>query len=472
MEGVSRDELAAFNNEAAPFMTATPSRSFDQRSRLARSAQPESSGAQVDHPETNGYCALLSADWWLISAALLMVLATLSFGSLPIVGFLACTGAVCWRNPGLAGRTLYLYAPLLLIPLYAMASAAWSDAPSASLKQGAELLLFFAAALVLSRRVSAEGFAAALLGPAVLICAASLAAQPSALLGAPLHGLLGSKNILAFVAQALTGCALAVLFSPGIKPALRLLALFGLALGVLEVVLARSAGAWVTTVVMVAAFLAMSLADRVSLGARLAVIIAGVLAAIPLALAHEQISAAIQDFQVHVLHKDATLTGRTGLWEVAHSLIAERPILGHGYSAFWQQGNLDAEALWRTMGIAARSGFNFHNQFIEVLVDYGYAGLILFCVVIAYVGVCSLVRVTWRPSPAAAFFAAMVIALYTKLPVESALISPWNIFTLVWLAAGVHAVSPVQRTVASVFGPRLQRLGSPRTRLSSRPTPA
>jgi exopolysaccharide production protein ExoQ len=59
------------------------------------------------------------------------------------------------------------------------------------------------------------------------------------------------------------------------------------------------------------------------------------------------------------------------------SHIAERPLFGLGYQAFWVQTNASAEALWRMFGIAGRGGFNFHNTYISNAVEIGIVGVTL-----------------------------------------------------------------------------------------------
>ena len=41
------------------------------------------------------------------------------------------------------------------------------------------------------------------------------------------------------------------------------------------------------------------------------------------------------DLILGFLGKDATLTGRTDLWEFVKICISQRPLLGWGFSAFW-----------------------------------------------------------------------------------------------------------------------------------------
>ena len=44
---------------------------------------------------------------------------------------------------------------------------------------------------------------------------------------------------------------------------------------------------------------------------------------------------ATPDLLFSLLGKDATLTGRTGIWSAVIDSIAKRPLLGYGYQAFW-----------------------------------------------------------------------------------------------------------------------------------------
>ncbi|HYW08713.1 MAG TPA: O-antigen ligase family protein [Longimicrobium sp.] len=73
--------------------------------------------------------------------------------------------------------------------------------------------------------------------------------------------------------------------------------------------------------------------------------------------------------------KDPTLTGRTPMWNTLISTAMERPALGHGYSAFWlgKEGasGRALEAIgWDTPGA--------HNGYIDLALQLGLAGLIIF----------------------------------------------------------------------------------------------
>jgi O-antigen ligase len=71
---------------------------------------------------------------------------------------------------------------------------------------------------------------------------------------------------------------------------------------------------------------------------------------------------------------DPTFTGRTDIWEFAFAAFEEKPIVGHGYSAFW-----DNVASRQTLEGAewAVSAAHSHNSYLDLLVTIGLPGLIL-----------------------------------------------------------------------------------------------
>jgi exopolysaccharide production protein ExoQ len=196
-----------------------------------------------------------------------------------------------------------------------------------------------------------------------------------------------------------------------------------------------------------------------------ALVVLAALALLPVVFAYDDLEQSAQTFQAQVLHKDASLTGRTELWTAATSVIAESPVLGHGYNAFWQQGNVDAEALWRTNGIASRTGFNFHNQFLDSRVDLGDVGLVFLVGTLIYVGVGSIWRAITSPTLSTAFTASLLLALYLRLPVESTLIGAWNLATFLWVSVGVSAYTFGDKPSPAEVHPRV---GGRATKLSWR----
>lgn len=78
------------------------------------------------------------------------------------------------------------------------------------------------------------------------------------------------------------------------------------------------------------------------------------------------------------LGKDATLTGRTAIWSAVMDKIQERPWLGYGYSGFWQ--GIHGENSSHVWYVAHWDAPYSHNGFLDLLLDLGLLGLIIYLV--------------------------------------------------------------------------------------------
>ena len=79
-----------------------------------------------------------------------------------------------------------------------------------------------------------------------------------------------------------------------------------------------------------------------------------------------------------VLGRDATLTGRTDLWSKLLPVIANRPVLGYGYAAFWTGLNAEVLNVWIGAGRLVPIA---DNGYIDLCLSLGGAGLALFLAV-------------------------------------------------------------------------------------------
>jgi O-antigen ligase len=78
---------------------------------------------------------------------------------------------------------------------------------------------------------------------------------------------------------------------------------------------------------------------------------------------------------VEEIMPDATFTGRTEIWELGLRALAERPIAGYGYSAFW-----GTEQVLNGMGGAvtwANAATDAHNAYLNLAVTIGIPGMLL-----------------------------------------------------------------------------------------------
>lgn len=75
-----------------------------------------------------------------------------------------------------------------------------------------------------------------------------------------------------------------------------------------------------------------------------------------------------------LLPLDPTFTGRSAIWEFALAAVAEKPITGHGYAAFWD----DVTARQTAQGAEwATSAAHSHNAYLDLAVTIGLPGLLL-----------------------------------------------------------------------------------------------
>jgi O-antigen ligase len=81
------------------------------------------------------------------------------------------------------------------------------------------------------------------------------------------------------------------------------------------------------------------------------------------------------DQMFEALGRDETLTGRLPLWNLVISAIAERPLLGHGYSGFWDANSIDVQYLWQRAGWMAPDS---HNGYLDIMLQIGVLGIALY----------------------------------------------------------------------------------------------
>lgn len=347
-----------------------------------------------------------------------------------------------------------------VFPLLAFASVLWSDAPEATLRAALQLIAVTGVAILMARRVPPRNLVSSLMCALFIAAAANLAfgnqRGTGDLGGEGFSGLFMSKNVLGMVGAILLLSSLAVLVDRAQRVAVRALAVPGLLLGPVVLIMAKSgtsnaAGALsVGVLLLVVGFGRASIRWR-GVFAAVAVVIAA-LAAGYLSVFGDDIRAGLLD----TLGKDATLTGRTYLWQRASDLIAKDPILGVGYHAFWVQGSMEAEGLWRYGHIHSRAGFHFHNLYYQIAVELGFVGLFPFTAVLLLT--CGAVA-GWgsrQPDGPSAFFAAFCAFTLARSYVEVDLSYAFQFGTVILAAAWVYAAaarSSVNRTAYGYIPP-------------------
>jgi exopolysaccharide production protein ExoQ len=268
--------------------------------------------------------------------------------------------------------------------IFACVSFAWSQVPELSLRGSLQYLSTIICALIASRVISVRTMISGLgIGVAVVLVYSLLFGQFSY---DPLDGrysfvgAFGSKNQLGLYASLGAYSGLASFFVMRSRIASRSWSAFSCAFALFCLSASQSAASAITLAVAIAAvFAAMFLrrfAPRHRTGFFLVLVPLGVLTILIGA------SAGLFNVLLNMFGKDATLTGRTYLWQRGLEIARENPILGEGFQGFWVQGFSRAEILWDQFYIPSRAGFHFHNTYIETMVELGYVGLFLLSVIL------------------------------------------------------------------------------------------
>jgi len=349
-------------------------------------------------------------------------------------------------------RLFELFLPrafLFLIPAFAMFSVVWSVAPKESARYSVELLLTVCAGLLVSSARNQEAVIRSISVAFFSYVVGSLFFGRYVAVGVgaaheAFSGLSFSKNLLADIAATGLVVAAAVTIM-AIRSRSVLWILFGLAsvaLDLYSAVAARSAGALIglgMAILAIAGLTPLVFAGRV-LRAWITSVVALVLLGV--GISYSALSEAMINFGTTLFDKDPTLTGRTYLWYRAADLIREHPIVGRGFYAFWVQGDIDAEGLWRYFGIDGRGGFTFHNTGIEILVMLGWVGLAITASVVL-IGVIFLIRrFVSQPSLPLVFWIGMLLYDIARMPIETIGVAPFYFSTALLFGALGAAFRP------------------------------
>jgi exopolysaccharide production protein ExoQ len=286
------------------------------------------------------------------------------------LGLLACHPAAALR----AARCNIAMLALLFLPL---ASVLWSIGPSVTLRRAVALILSMALAYVLAIRftprqqilllggVLGGATCLSLLAGIVLPGMAFMPGEPS------LRGLFLHKNVLGWMACLTVGVGLVARQDP--DPRLRRMGWWLVLAGFAAVLWSGSATSLLATLTALATARAIR-AVAARRGIRRLVLILFYLVVIVTMAA--LLTLALVPF-LEFIGKDATLTGRVPLWQAVDAQIVSQPLLGFGYGAFWDPGNVTAWQIWASQGWQAPHA---HNGYRDLLLGTGLVGLTLFLV--------------------------------------------------------------------------------------------
>lgn len=362
------------------------------------------------------------------------------------------------RRKGLV-RVLAPRAFLFIVPAFAMLSTLWSEAPKETFRFAAELGITALAGILLSsaRRqdMVIRGMTLAFLAyVAVAVVAGGRVGIGVGAGGDAFSGLTQSKNLLGDIASTgLLVSMAAVMMAIGSRRWIWV-AIGGVAvaLDLYAVIAARSAGALLGLGMGVGAMFALAPLIKAGPIVRGWLTAAVALCLFAGGLGYRTLAAGMISLGANLFDKDPTLTGRTYLWYRAADLIREKPMLGRGYYAFWRQGNIDAEGLWRYFGIDNRGGFTFHNTLVDIMVTLGWLGVLVIAGVVLIGLIAILRRFVMRPDLSLVCWISILLYQLARTPIETIGIAPFYFSTVLTFGALGAAFGRIQRV--SVARPR------------------
>jgi exopolysaccharide production protein ExoQ len=149
---------------------------------------------------------------------------------------------------------------------------------------------------------------------------------------------------------------------------------------------------------------------------------------------------------LEAIGRDPTLTGRSTLWQDCIQMGMKHPILGAGYMGFWTESTIIAIAVRNT-----NAPTETHNGYIEIFVELGIVGLVLFLPVIlsGLAGAWRLMRADFEHGRfCVTLLIVMLIHNYSESGFPRATYLTWFVFLLavlnVW--SGVRETSEAAAT--------------------------
>lgn len=370
-------------------------------------------------------------------AALAALILNAMLGSLAALVFIACGGLLVLTNIPQSLDSVMRWWVVLLLPAYCLLTALWSQYPDNTLRYGLQLAFTLVVAVVITGRMSTTTLMRGLFVVYAVGVVLSIVIGRNG--GAAWLGIFGSKNAFAAHIAVFALIAVAMVADRGAHPLLRMGALGGALISGPLLVLAQSAGAILMVVPCVAIIVLVLLTGRLSPYQKLflAALVAIALAA--LALVVVTMGDALLADVLEGSGKDPTLTGRTELWATGQSFIAERPLQGLGYRAFWVIGFAPAEELWAMFLVPSGAGFNFHNTYISNAVEIGLVGLALQILIIYGGGFMIAAYAMLRPNAANAMLLGLQVLMILRSFIEVEVFFEFSVRSILAVCTFIYA---------------------------------
>jgi O-antigen ligase len=256
----------------------------------------------------------------------------------------------------------------LSLAIFLALSGLWSIDPATSTRRGLQYLFFVIGTIGITRNLDGDEFMRLLRLVCILSALAALplfVVSPGIVMmgdGRDVRGVFSHKNVLG---QVMAAGVLASLHGMRVESGRRSVNFLMLIVLIASALASRSGTAFVVIIIFCSVDAIAVLYRRGGVMRLVAVF------AVALLIPVLAIFMLFPDLALGMLGKDATLTGRTDLWAYVMDFIAQRPILGWGFLAFWQPTNPLAEEVSTTLGWRVPEA---HNGLLELLLEVGIVG--------------------------------------------------------------------------------------------------
>lgn len=246
------------------------------------------------------------------------------------------------------------------------------------------------------------------------------------------RGLWFEKNAMGgYMARGALACLCAAILAPP----RRLIWFGGAALCAFMVVTTGSTTALLATLVAFAGVCGIALLRR---GPAWAVV--GLWLMVVTAAAFTAMMIFAPDIFFDAVGKDATLTGRAGLWEALQRQIDLRPLTGYGYGAFWQGRWGPADVVRAQVQWAPH---NADNAWMELLIQIGWVGLVLAAASLAIYALAAVCRLWGGPE---AYWCILFLIMIGLFSISESMLARPNDTTWVMFVATLGKLLQRRRT--------------------------
>ena len=143
-----------------------------------------------------------------------------------------------------------------------------------------------------------------------------------------------------------------------------------------------------------------------------------------------------------LLGRSSTFTGRADVWKAVQVSLERRPLLGHGYSAYWNEEQYMGKTIALVMEDLKYYPNHSHNSFVEMGLNLGMVGVTILAVAIILTVIASFWKI--RASHGAYFAIPFLLAALIAGSFESVLAYPANFAGAMIVLVCAKMMRPVQ----------------------------